>query len=56
MEIGSIGASAGSSVQSNVTLQKKAQKQEEAVVGTLLEGIKDAPRPDGKGVRVNAVA
>lgn len=54
MEIGSISGSAPAAV--NVTLQKKAEKQEEKVVSTLLESVKDSPSPDGKGARINAVA
>jgi hypothetical protein len=55
MTIGSVGSAAAAS-QANVAVQKKEQDQQEKVVGTLLESVKSAPAPDGKGGKINAIA
>jgi hypothetical protein len=40
----------------NVQVQKKAQQNAEAVAQTLLQSVKEAPPPPGKGERVNIKA
>lgn len=54
---GSAG-SAGASAEANVAVQKKQMKQQEAVVGKILEGAAEAPRspaqPTGQKLNVSA--
>ena len=51
MEVGSSSGSAP--VQAQVAVQKKAAKQEEKVVGTILSSIDTANNDPRKGGRVN---